>query len=244
MLNKNASSSLNNIPFNLLNMTLQERLEYALKRAQMSQSGLAAAVGLTRGAVSLWLTGQTKQLDGTNLVKAAKALGIDPHWLGTGEGPAPNPRIREAAFTEYLPDQASELVTRVPVITWSQAARWLDIVNNLKIQDVAQWLPCPVEHSDLTFILRVRGESMTNPHGRPSFEDGDLIYVDPARQPEHRSCVVVRLAGAEEASFKQLVIEGPKRYLKALNPAWPEPMIEIGADVTLCGVVIFRGEKV
>jgi len=33
------------------------------------------------------------------------------------------------------------------------------------------------------------------------------------------------------------VIEGDKKYLKALNPAWPEKIIEINGNATLCGVV-------
>ncbi len=84
---------------------------------------------------------------------------------------------------------------------------------------------------------------MHNPHGRPSFQDGDLIFVDPERHAEHGSLVVVRMSGANEATFKRLVIEGERKYLRALNPAWPEPMIEINGHATICGVVIFKGEK-
>jgi len=40
-----------------------------------------------------------------------------------------------------------------------------------------------------------------------------------------------------------LIIEGGKKYLKALNPDWPAPIIPINGNATMCGVVIFKGEK-
>ncbi len=41
--------------------------------------------------------------------------------------------------------------------------------------------------------------------------------------------------GSNEATIKKLVIDGPKRYLKPLNPAYP--VIEIDSSCTICGVV-------
>ena len=46
------------------------------------------------------------------------------------------------------------------------------------------------------------------------------------------------------ATFKKLVIEGEKSYLRALNPAWPEPIVAINGNATICGVVIFKGEQI
>lgn len=243
-LNKEASSASNGNSFTLLNMTLAERLLIALELAQMTQAGLARCVGLTRGAVSLWFDGSTKSLAGNNLLKAARCLGVDPQWLATGEGPDPriNPKLKEAPFT-YVTDQPSTKPGRVPLISWTDAAHWIEVIQTLDAKDVAEWLPCPVEHSDLTFVLRVRGESMNNPHVRPSFAEGDLIFVDPAKEPAHRDFVIVRMGESAEALFRQLIVEGDKRHLKAINPSWPEPLLEVGREAVLCGVVIFKGER-
>ena len=56
--------------------------------------------------------------------------------------------------------------------------------------------------------------------------------------------VVVRLDDKREATFKKLVVEGDRRHLRALNPAWPEPIILINGNATLCGVVILKAERV
>ncbi len=131
-----------------------------------------------------------------------------------------------------------------PVLSWVAAGSW----HGMETPDGADpedWMSCPVRHGNRTFVLKVRGESMYNPVGRLSFADGDLIFVDPDRQAENKSCVVVRREDEQTATFKQLVLEGEapnaRQYLKPLNPQWPEPIIELTADARLCGVVIFKG---
>ena len=88
-------------------------------------------------------------------------------------------------------------------------------------------------------MLRVRGESM-----EPRFRDGYLIFVDPAVPPDHGRFVVVQGENSNEATFKQLIVEGKRKYLKALNPDWPERIIESHATAAICGVVVFKGEMV
>jgi phage repressor protein C with HTH and peptisase S24 domain len=66
--------------------TLAERLRAALNESGMNQSELARRIGVTRGAVSFWLTGATTNLVGDNLLKAAKALHVSANWLSTGRG--------------------------------------------------------------------------------------------------------------------------------------------------------------
>jgi SOS-response transcriptional repressor LexA len=56
--------------------------------------------------------------------------------------------------------------------------------------------------------------------------------------------VVVRLDESNEATFKQLIIEEGKQYLKALNPDWPNRIIEVDEEATICGVIVFKGEVV
>jgi len=51
---------------------------------------------------------------------------------------------------------------------------------------------------------------------------------------------VVRLDDRGEVTFKRLVIEGERRYLKPLNPNWPEKIIEVPDDARIVGVVIGR----
>ena len=126
----------------------------------------------------------------------------------------------------------------VPVISWVQAGDWNEVIDNFHVGDAEEMIPCPVRCSSATFVLRVRGASM-----EPKFHDGELIFVDPEAEARNKSFVIVRLESDKEATFKQLIIEGQRRYLKPLNPNWPDPIIEITGRATICGVVIFKGEK-
>ena len=111
--------------------------------------------------------------------------------------------------------------------------------GSFSAEDAEAYLSCPVRCSAGTFVLRVRGESM-----EPRFRDGDLIFVDPQVSPDHGRFVVVRGDDSNEVTFKQLIVEGERTYLKALNPDWPERIIQTGAKATICGVVVFKGKLI
>jgi hypothetical protein len=70
-----------------------ERLRLAMDLAQVSVIGLAkhlvdqrGKLGVSRTAVYYALSGESKSLSGENVLRAAKALRVDPWWLATGEG--------------------------------------------------------------------------------------------------------------------------------------------------------------
>ncbi len=66
---------------------LSERIIWARRsHARISQAALAKACGVSRNAVSMWESGETKSLDAAYLFKAAKILGVNPKWLATGNG--------------------------------------------------------------------------------------------------------------------------------------------------------------
>lgn len=58
---------------------------------------------------------------------------------------------------------------------------------------------------------------MRNPGGKPSFEDGDIIFVDPDVLHMHKSLVIAKLDNSNEVTFKSLIIEGANWYLEALR---------------------------
>jgi transcriptional regulator with XRE-family HTH domain len=58
---------------------------------------LARACNISSPSVSLWLSGETKELEAGNLLNAARYLGVSPFWLQFGEG----------SMTEGAPSTAS-----------------------------------------------------------------------------------------------------------------------------------------
>jgi SOS-response transcriptional repressor LexA len=140
-------------------------------------------------------------------------------------------------------DAVSELqlarAGKLPLISWVQAGAWSEIINNFHPGDAEDWMACPFRHGQGAFILRIVGESMYDPQGDKSYKEGELIVVDPSRDADHKSMVVIRLDDEKTATFKQLLIEpNGKKMLMALNPSWPNRIMEITTDATVCGVVI------
>jgi SOS-response transcriptional repressor LexA len=159
-----------------------------------------------------------------------------PNWLDSDHRPPEQyPSSQDVARKPY---NRLAMSRQVPVINWTVATRWIGLGGEDRMAAVEEWLPCGGEASEDTFALRVRGISM-----EPRFREGEIIFVDPNVQPSHGKFVVVHPYGQPEAILRQLIIEGDRQVLKALNSDWPEPVIEIDERTTLCGTVIFKGEQ-
>ncbi len=79
------------------------------------------------------------------------------------------------------------------------------------------------------YALRVLGDSM-----EPEFPDGCVVIVDPGHTPRDGSYVVVEYAG--DVFFRQLVIDGERRFLKPLNPKYGS--FELTPPYTIRGGVV------
>ena len=69
--------------------TLAERLKFAMDNAtpkKIKGVDLARAVGVKPPSVSDWLSGKSRTMEGENLLRAAKCLGVDALWLANGQG--------------------------------------------------------------------------------------------------------------------------------------------------------------
>lgn len=128
----------------------------------------------------------------------------------------------------------------VPVVSWVQAGEFSEAAAPYPVGTADEWIDCPEKHGPRTFAVKVRGLSMYNPAGKPSFSEGDIIFCDPDRQPENKSLVICRLDDQPEATFKRLLIEDGIKMLEALNPSWPQRIITINGNATICGVVFGR----
>lgn len=122
----------------------------------------------------------------------------------------------------------------VRVVTWMQAGG-IESMDGADIDD-AKTVNAPYWAGKGTFALEVRGDSMTNPLGMPSFPAGTIIIVDPGRKPKDGSAIIIKLPDVEEPVFKVLEFYDGKKQLKPLNPRYDIKPYPDGARVV--GVVI------
>jgi SOS-response transcriptional repressor LexA len=84
------------------------------------------------------------------------------------------------------------------------------------------------------YALRVLGDSMA-----PEFLEGHVVIVDPGMPLTHGAYVVIDYQS--ETTFRQYWVEGERKFLKAVNEAYP--MVEITESFRVRGVVTQRAGR-
>lgn len=193
-----------------------------------TQTALARKSGVAQSTIGRILRGEVNP-QAVNLERIATAFRMSLAELAhMGQEGEPG-----AESTDDL--KSVERSTRVALISWVQAGSVPDALDNHEPGDAEKWMPRPKYSGARTFALRVRGESM-----EPSYQHGDIIFVDPEVIPTHGKDIVVQLGDREDVVFRRLVVEGSLEYLKSANPNWPAKIIEISTSLgtRIIGVVI------
>lgn len=123
---------------------------------------------------------------------------------------------------------------KVPLISWVQAGAWCEA--NFELHDGESWLSCPVPISESGYALKVQGDSMTNPGPGRSYPTGCIIFVDPEAEAKAGDRVIARVPRTNEATFKVLVEDAGRQFLKPINPQYP--IIDITEETHICGKVV------
>lgn len=231
-----------------MDMKPNEFFSFLMDRNRDNPNSLSKKIGVPQPTLARFASGTARAPQTKTLIPIAKHYKVPVESLL-------NERSADAAYAEIMNSTLVPVIigavarpqkieantsagpgmyAPVPLISWVQAGEWCGIVDNFAPGDADEWLPVPRAHGPNAYALRVRGISM-----EPRYKDGSIIFVDPSKQADHGSNVVVRMDDEAEATFKQLVIEGDNKFLRALNPDWPGPkLIEIKSNATICGVVI------
>jgi SOS-response transcriptional repressor LexA len=126
---------------------------------------------------------------------------------------------------------------RVPLISFSRAVDWASSQSRDTDADKEiQVVTYSSKPSLSAFALTVTGDSMTSSTGT-SFDEGCTIIVDPERTPVEGDFVVARDPETNKATFKRLVNDAGRWYLKPLNGSYRMTSIESVSE-SVIGVVI------
>jgi SOS-response transcriptional repressor LexA len=115
---------------------------------------------------------------------------------------------------------------RYPVISWVAAGAWAEAVEPYPAGFSDRYEFSEYDSKGAAFWLEVKGDSMTSPAGQ-SITEGTLILVDTEAEAAPGKLVIAKLPESNEATFKKLVSDGGRLFLKPLNPGYPiEPFDE------------------
>lgn len=210
--------------------TWSERIKLRMEELDMTQEVLASKLDITRGAVTHYLAGR-RVPPLRQFHKMAQVLKTDPAWLQFGvesESLEKKPAIKE-----------KELVLnrhRVPVLSWQEAAEFVYITKEHR-KKIKQVLPYFYTDQERWYALQIKSDSMMDVSGHHRhFYEGDYIFIDPERPPDHGDYVVALLPRTTEVVFRQYVVDGGVKYLKPLNIQYPIAKVEKGT--VICGTVV------
>lgn len=200
----------------------------SLIRESHSQAEFAAACGTAPSVLSLIVSPNPKRNLGDKLARKIEAAQGLPHgWLDT-------PQMVSNFDSNIEPALGPTRYFEYPEISWVQAGA---AVEAMELSNIAA---CERHPSDAWagpngFWLKVRGPSMTS-EGGVSFIDGMVILVAPGFDVENGHFVVAKTIDTNEATFKQLILDSRRAFLKPLNPFFPT--IEMDDEWTIVGRVI------
>jgi len=215
--------------------TLAERIKSARIHAKLTQKALALKAGVEQPVISQLETG--KNLQSAHLPKIAHACGVSAIWLSENIGQMINSVATESNVGESRQPVESY---RYPVISWVAAGAWAEAVEPYPAGFSDRYEFSEYDSKGAAFWLEVKGDSMTSPVGQ-SITEGTLILVDTEAEAAPGKLVIAKLPDSNEATFKKLVNDGGKLFLKPLNPSWRiEPFTE---DCRIVGVVVRALQK-
>lgn len=194
-----------------------ELVKQKMRERRLTQEQLAERIGRSQGALNHWLSGRRRpDLDTMNEVL---------HELGEADLEVVQIlRVNEQRprYSHAPPIVGPEWAVSgpgysYPVLEWAAAADEKPSIarHSTGVSHISDY-----HARGPAFWLRVEGESMSAAFGR-SVPAGSLILVDPYAQVLPGSLVIVSAPDQQQAVFRELVEEGGRRYLRALNPTWP-----------------------
>lgn len=200
----------------------------------ITQQMLASRIeGCSRQAVGAWeKRGTTPKRELWALID--NALEVYPGWVAEKLS---GHNVETADENDLVPVAFTPIgsARKIPLISWVQAGEWQTVEDPFSPGDAEEWISTTEKLGKHAFALTVHGDSM-----EPEFNSGDILTIDPDRSAASGSYVIAK--NGEEATFKQLVLDGSSVYLKPLNDRYPIKDMT-GVDFRIVGVVVEKRKR-
>lgn len=207
--------------------TIGDRIREAREHKELDQATLAQKANIVTRTLQRWEKGEQIP-DGVSITKIAKATGVHPHWLLTGDGEMyAAPSKPENVFALPQTFRRRSALVELPLVSAVPAGK---LATNFHPDYVDDYVAVDDVKDPQAFALKVKGNSMA-----PRIEDGDTVVVSPAQEPHNGDICVVRVEG--EDTLKKVKFEGNYIHLVPLNPDF-EPVTVKKRDVQFVWKVV------
>jgi SOS-response transcriptional repressor LexA len=202
-------------------LEIGEILSHLLQSHGMSEAELGRKIKVPRATINRLVSGRTPDPRASTLKAIAEYFNVSVDQI-LGKQPL---------FSHVDHNIIATTGKSVPIIDWKSAENWEETTHSLKPDNYFDWIICESSNEKNLFALRVRGDSMW-----PQFQENTILIIDPNKQANNKGFVIVYIKKNDEIVFRQLILEGNYKFLKALNPIFPT--IQIGESDRIIGVII------
>lgn len=196
-------------------------LNHLLSKAGISEAELGRVIGIPRATINRIASGRTPDPRASTLGAIAEYFNVTVDQL-LGKQPLFSHAESSALTGTYI---------SIPIIEWDNSSNWEHMIHNVKPDNHFDWILTDPNIEVGKFALRMKGDSMW-----PQFQENTILIVDPTREQKNRDFVIAYIKKSDEVLFRQLVIEGKYKFIKAVNDIFPT--IELQGNDKIIGIVI------
>ncbi|WP_312463519.1 LexA family transcriptional regulator [Comamonas sp.] len=218
--------------------TISDRLRRLRLERKMSQAKLAQAAKVSQGTIGNIESGVRGY--GESIVDIAAALGVTPEYLRL-KNETPSITTTGKWDGNVVDAPTPPLMREYPLISYVHAGEFAECIDTFPPGEADSYHLSPKDLGPRGYLLRVEGDSMTDPNGAISFPNGMMLHVHPDIEAVPGNFVIAKRLQENQATFKQLVMVDGELYLHAINPSWPTKYIKLVEGDAIIGRIKFAG---
>lgn len=195
-------------------------LAFLIKKAHISEAELAREINIPRATINRLVSGRTPDPRASTLNAIAAYFNISVDQL-----------IGKKPLLDNSQDIISTTNSLIPIIELEEALEWENIISKITPSNHSDFIV--IDHSTCQgkFAIRVKGESMW-----PQFQINTVLIISTDKITKNRDFVIAFIKESNEVVFRQMMIDGNYKFLKAINSLFPTITFE--TEDKLIGTVI------
>lgn len=115
----------------------------------------------------------------------------------------------------YRPD--IDQWSKVPILTIQESISWPKNIEEIKQNENTKFVMTDINIAEETFAVITTDDTL-----EPKFSPGTILIFSPSKPVKNKDYVMVLLDGKELPQFRQILVDGPDKYAKTVNPNFPE----------------------
>lgn len=123
---------------------------------------------------------------------------------------------------KYNKPKSTNKVNSVPIISWRDCLKGQDFINSLSIREWREWISVESVENTSNSVFGITSTASSEPH----FPRGTILIIDPQIMPKDGDLVIVHYKNAEEATLRELSIDGPNKLLLPINPNFDKDIFD------------------